>query len=101
MMEPSGARASKVHAAVDTLGHLLALHVTPATEGDRAQVAHLSPAVQETTGQNVELAYVDQGYTGAEPAQAAQEHGIVLQVVRLPEARRGFVLLPRRPPAVC
>lgn len=89
-------KGSKVHVAVDTLGHLLALHVTSATDGDRAQVAHLAQAVQEATGQNVELAYVDQGYTGAEPAQAAQEHGIVLEVVRLPEAKRGFVLLPRR-----
>ena len=31
-----------VHAAVDTLGHLLALHVTPANEQDRAQVAELA-----------------------------------------------------------
>jgi transposase len=30
-------KGSKVHAAVDTLGHLLALHVTPATDGDRAR----------------------------------------------------------------
>ncbi len=29
-------RGSKVHLAVDTLGHLLALHVTPADVGDRA-----------------------------------------------------------------
>ncbi|WP_027133456.1 IS5 family transposase [Geminicoccus roseus] len=102
----SGARAGydgakrrkgfKVHVAVDTLGHLLALHVTSATDGDRAQVAHLAQAVQEAAGQNVELVYVDQGYTGAEPAQAAQEHGIVLEIVHLPEAKRGFVLLPRR-----
>ena len=28
-------RGSKVHMAVDTLGHLLALHVTPADVGDR------------------------------------------------------------------
>ena len=32
---------SKVHAAVDTLGHPLALHVTPADEQDRAQVKEL------------------------------------------------------------
>jgi len=29
-------KGSKVHIAVDTLGHLLALHVTPANEQDRA-----------------------------------------------------------------
>jgi transposase len=44
----------------------------------------------------VELAYVDAGYTGDEPAKAAQGHGIRLEVVKLPEAKRGFVLLPRR-----
>ena len=89
-------KGSKVHIAVDTLGHLLALVVTPANEQERAQVAELSKAVQEATGNSVELAYVDQGYTGDEPAQAAAEQGITLQVVKLPEAKRGFVLLPRR-----
>lgn len=52
-------KGSKVHAAVDTLGHLLALHVTPADEQDRAQVEELAEAVQEATGESVELAYVD------------------------------------------
>lgn len=89
-------KGSKVHMAVDTLGHLLALHVTPADEQERAQVEELAKAVQEATDGHVELAWVDQGYTGEEPAQAAQEHGITLEVVKLPEAKRGFVLLPRR-----
>src|SRR4051812_3260037 len=89
-------KGSKVHAAVDTLGHLLALHVTPADEQDRAQVEELAEAVQEATGESVELAYVDQGYTGEKPAEAAKEHGIRLEVVKRPEAKRGFVLLPRR-----
>ena len=89
-------KGSKVHIAVDTLGHLLALHVTPANEQERAQVEKLAKAVQEVTDGHVELAWVDQGYTGEEPAQAAQEQGITLQVVKLPEAKRGFVLLPRR-----
>jgi transposase len=82
--------------AVDTLGHLLAMVVTPANEQERAQVGELAAAVQEVTGEHVELAYVDQGYTGEETAEAATEHGIALEVVRLPEAKRGFVLLPRR-----
>ena len=89
-------RGSKLHAAVDTLGNLLALHVTPANEQDRAQVGELAAAVQEVTGGTVELAYVDQGYTGDAPAQAAASEGIRLEVVKLPEAKRGFVLLPRR-----
>lgn len=89
-------RGSKAHIAVDTLGHLLALHVTAASEQDRAQVGVLAEAVQEATGESVTLAYVDQGYTGETCAEAASDHGIALEVVRLPEARKGFVLLPRR-----
>ena len=89
-------KGSKVHAAVDTLGHLLALHVTAADEQDRAQVETLAEAVQQITGESVDLAYVDQGYTGENAAQAAAQHGIQLEVVKHTEAKRGFVLLPRR-----
>lgn len=89
-------KGAKVHAAVDTLGHLLALHVTPADAQDRAQVGVLAAAVQDLTGQQVALGYVDQGYTGADPADAAAAHGIRCAVVEHPEATRGFILLPRR-----
>lgn len=89
-------KGSKVHAAVDTLGHLLALHVTAADEQDRAQVGVLAEAVQQITGEHVELAYVDQGYTGENAAQAAEKYGIQLEVVKHTEAKHGFVLLPRR-----
>src|SRR5690349_10544720 len=57
-------RGSKLHLAVDTLGHLLALHVTPADAEDRGEVERLARAVQSATGDSVDLAYVDQGYTG-------------------------------------
>ena len=89
-------KGSKIHIAVDTLGHLLAAHVTTAGEQDRAQVGLLAEAVQDATGQSVEFAWVDQGYTGQAAQHAAAEHGIKLKVVKLPEAKRGFVLLPRR-----
>jgi transposase len=89
-------KGSKVHIAVDTLGHLLALKVTPANEQERAQVADLARDIQEATGQNVSLAYVDQGYTGEDAAQQAAAHGIELVVVKLAEAKKGFVLLPKR-----
>ena len=56
----------------------------------------LAAAVQEATGDAVEVAFVDQGYTGDDPAEAAETHGIQLQVVKHTEAKRGFVLLPRR-----
>jgi len=89
-------KGSKVHMAVDTLGHLLALHVTPANEQDRAQVRELAQSIQKVVEEKVELAFVDQGYTGTEPAAAAAQAGIQLEVVKHHEAKRGFVLLPRR-----
>jgi transposase len=89
-------KGNKVHLAVDTLGHVLALCVTAADEQDRAQVSELAERVQAETGETVEIAYVDQGYTGENAADAAEEHGIKLEVVKLPTAKRGFVLLPRR-----
>jgi transposase len=89
-------KGSKVHLAVDTLGHLLAVVVTPANEQDRAQVAALAQRIQEVTGDTVEVAFVDQGYTGEQPAADVAAHGIRLEVVKLPTAKRGFVLLPRR-----
>jgi transposase len=102
----SGARAGydghkkkngcKVHIAVDTLGNLLALHVTAANEQERAVVGELAEKVQEVTGAKVEVAFVDQGYTGEQAADDAAEHGIDLMVVKHHEAKHGFVLLPRR-----
>jgi transposase len=89
-------KGSKVHLAVDTMGQLLALMVTPANEQDRAQVGALAEQIQEATGDAVEIAFVDQGYTGAQAAADARAHGIRLEVVKLPTAKRGFVLLPRR-----
>jgi len=88
-------KGSKVHIAVDTLGHLLALRVTPASEQERAQVSGLAKATQNATNENVKVAFVDQGYTGEDAAQQAAEHGIRLEVVKLDEAKKGFVLLPR------
>ncbi len=87
---------SKIHMAVDPLGSLLAIVVTPANEQEREQVDELCRQVQAVTGDTVELAWVDQGYTGDEAEAAAKEHGIRLEVVRLPGAKKGFVLLPRR-----
>ena len=55
----------------------------------------LVEAVQQMTGECLELAYVDQGYTGENAVQAADKHGVRLEVVKHTEAKRGFVLLPR------
>ncbi len=89
-------KGRKLHLAVDTLGEYLAMVVTPANVQDRAQVAELAEAVQDATGNSIEVAYVDQGYTGAATQRAADGWGIQLEVVKLPEARKGFVLLPKR-----
>ncbi len=37
---------------------------------------------------------MDQGYTGEWPAAEAEAHGMSLEVVKHPESKRGFVLLP-------
>jgi transposase len=89
-------KGSKVHLGVDTLGHLLALKSTAANEQERAQVGDLAREIQQVTGDQVRLAFVDQGYTGEKPAAQAAEHGMRLEVVKLQEAKRGLVLLPRR-----
>jgi transposase len=89
-------RGSKVHLAVETLGYLLALLVTPANEQDRRQVAELARHVQEVTGDAVALAFVDQAYTGPQAAHDAADNHMKLAVVKLSEAKRGFVVLPRR-----
>jgi transposase len=60
--------------------------------GDRHRRCRLKPE----TGETVEIAYVDKGYTGEDAADASEEHRIKLEVVKLPTAKRGFVLLPRR-----
>ena len=69
-------QGSKLHIAVDTLGHLLTLHVRPADAKDRAPVEHLAKAVQAVTDDSVKIAFVDQGYIGDEPATAERRHGI-------------------------
>lgn len=48
------------------------------------------------TQNSVVVAFVDQGYTGDNPKNDVKEAGIDLIVVKLPEAKKGFVLLPRR-----
>jgi len=89
-------RGRKVHIAVDTLGHLLAAYVTAANEQDRAQVAELAEQVQAATSGTVQVAFVDQGYTGEQAAADAAAQGIRLEVIKLPDAKHGFILLPRR-----
>lgn len=89
-------KGSKAHIAVDTLGHLLSVVITPANEQERAQVGELCRQVQEITGQTVIVGFVDQGYTGEEAEYAAVVHDIDLQVITKAEGQTGFVILPKR-----
>lgn len=89
-------KGNKTHIAVDTLGNLLALTVTPANEQDRTQVGALVEEVQKVTNGSIEVAFVDQGYTGESAQKQAAEQGVRLEVVKLPDVKKGFVLLPRR-----
>ena len=94
-MDTNGATARR-RLAVDALGQLLAVVVTPVNEQDRSHAAALAQRMQEVTGDTVDAAFVDQGDTGEQPAAEAAAHGILLDAVKLPTARRGFVVLPRR-----
>jgi transposase len=89
-------RGAKVPSAVATLGHLLALHVPAANEQDRSPSSPWAATVPEVTGDAVEVAFVDQGYTGDQAAQEAEAQQMSLEVVKRPEAKNGCVLLPRR-----
>lgn len=70
--------------------------MTPASAEDGGEVERLARTMHAVTGDNVDIAYVDQGYTGARAANAPAAHGTTLEVIKLPEAKRGFVLLPHR-----
>jgi hypothetical protein len=70
--------------------------VTPASTDGRAEVGRLAQAVRASTGQSVGLACVEESHTRPKAADADGAHGLELEVARLPDAKRGFVLLPRR-----
>src|SRR5262245_53825876 len=89
-------KGSKARLAVAPVGHLLALTVTPASDDERTQVEALAARAQAATGEHVEIASVASGYTCPDPAASAAAHGIELVMVKTPEAKRGFILLPKR-----
>ena len=70
------------------------MHVTAANEQERSQVSAVGGQVQQVTGDTVELAFVDQGYTGAPAAQDAAAYHMQLEVVKLPEAKKGLCCCP-------
>ena len=80
---------------MDTTGLVLQATVHSAALQDRAAVPLLLTGVPERFPR-LHQVWVDQGYTGEDAFDAAASHGIILEVVKLEEAKRGFVLLPRR-----
>jgi hypothetical protein len=87
---------SKVHVAVDTLGQDRALIVSPAGEQDRTKTGKLVAVVNQVTGGSELVVVADQGYTGEETAPAVAAPGTQVQMVKLPQAKHGVVLVPRR-----
>lgn len=67
-----------------------------ADEQERAQVAIAGAGSSACQGRDGETGVCRSWLHRPGPAEAAQGEGIELHVVKLPEAKKGFVLLPRR-----
>lgn len=89
-------KGSKIHAAVDTMGNVIALLVSSANEQDREQVYELCREVQQITGDNIDVAIADEGYTGEQAEIDAAVNDVDLVVVKRPSGAQGFILLPLR-----
>lgn len=87
---------SKIHAAVDTMGNVIALLVSSANEQDREQVYEVCREVQQITGDNIDVVIADEGYTGEQAEIDAAVNGVDLVVVKRPSGTQGFILLPLR-----
>lgn len=83
-----------MHMAVDTLDHLIELTVTPANEQELS--TGQATVRSRAAGKAVEVAWADQGYTSEQTKEDAAAAGIELRVVKRPEAKKNFVLLPLR-----
>jgi transposase len=58
-------------------------------------LAELAQALQDTTGEQIQIAYVDQGYTGENAREAVAQAGIHLEVVKRHEpGLRAFAVWP-------
>jgi hypothetical protein len=73
---------------------LLAVHVTPSNEQERAQVKQLAEEVQAVTLKSVEVAFVDEDYIGPQTRADAKTANIELIVVKRPEAKRVLCYCP-------
>jgi transposase len=85
----------KRHILVDVLGLLLAILVTPASIQDRDGAVPLLREVHREFP-TVKLVWVDGAYNGEVIARAANETGIVIQMVKRTDDKKEFKILPRR-----
>ena len=81
---------------VDTLGLMTAFVVTPANVQDRDCIAVLLRLARQMFA-SIEKGVADGGYQGAATAAEVQaEAGIPLEIVKRPDAAKGFEVLPKR-----
>lgn len=85
----------KRHIAVDTLGLLLAVCVTPASVQDR-DGAHPLLALLRERFSTIRLVWADGGYAGRLLAWASSTLRLAVTVVKRSDDTTGFVVLPRR-----
>jgi transposase len=83
----------KRHIAVDTIGLLLAVVVTPASAQDRAVAPRLLTALRATSAR-LRHVWADGGYTG-HPINDAQQLGLTMQIIQRLHTNT-FTVLPRR-----
>jgi transposase len=88
-------KGKKRHAAVDTLGLMLGVAITPASVQDRDQIASLLKEVRRLFP-FLERAISDSGYQGAATAAAVKKAArLPLEIVKRGDTK-GFVVLPKR-----
>ena len=85
----------KRHIAVDTLGLLLAVIVTPASVQDR-DGAHTLLALLTERFTRIQLIWADGGYAGRLVVWAKSALHLAVSIVKRSDDTKGFVLLPRR-----
>ena len=81
----------KRHIVVDTLGLLIAVHVTPANTQDRDGAR---PVIHQAALHGIEHVWADNGYHG-ELITWAADLGLTIEIVPRPTGK-GFQVLPRR-----
>jgi putative transposase len=86
----------KRHILVDTLGNLLAVSVSAASEQDRAGAIQLLTQMEPLTVTRLLKIWADKGYQGDWATSLYQKWRIHLDIVRRQAGQKGFVVLPRR-----